>query len=91
MMVGINIVISRNNNKSVLDSQKLEDVQKKMLHLNSYKSSILFQNSKMIIGSTAYEEYPIEIIDDESSIIIIIIEGMIYNMDSNQIKDSLLK
>ena len=86
-MVGINIVISRNNNKSVFNSQKLEDIQKKMLHLKSYKSNVLFQNSKIIIGSTAYEEYPIELIDDESSIIII--EGMIYNLDSKQIRDSL--
>ncbi len=86
-MVGINIIISRVKNKSFLNSEKFLNTQKYMLHLNSYKSSILYQNSKIIIGSTAYEEYPIEIIDDESSIIII--EGMIYNMDSKQIKDSL--
>lgn len=88
-MVGLNIVISRNNNKLVLNSQKLEDVQKKMLHLKSYKSSVLFQNSKIIIGSTAYEEYPLEIVEYES--LIILIEGMIYNMDDEQIKDLLHK
>ena len=87
-MVGINIIITRNNiNKSALNSQKLEDVQKKMLHLKSYKSSVLFQNSNIIIGSTAYKEYPIEIVDDES--LIILIEGMIYNMDNEQIKELL--
>lgn len=86
-MVGINIVLSKNNNKSILNSQKIEYVQKKMLHLKSYRSKKLFQNSKIIIGSTAYEEYPIEIVDDESSIILI--EGMIYNMDDEQIKELL--
>ena len=86
-MVGINIIVSRVKNKSFLNSEKFLNTQKYMLHLNSYKSSILYQNSKIIIGSTAYEEYPLEIIDNESSIIII--EGMIYNMDSRQIKDSL--
>ncbi len=86
-MVGINIIFSQKKNKSLLDSQKLEDIQKKMLHYPSYKSRVLFQNSNVIIGSTAYKEYPIEIVDDES--FIILIEGMIYNMDDEQIKELL--
>ena len=86
-MVGINIVVSQSKNKNILNSEKFLKTQKDMLHLNSYKSSILYQNSKIVIGSTAYEEYPIEIIDDESSIIIV--EGMIYNMEDRQIKELL--
>ena len=46
-MVGINIVMSQMKNKSLLNSLELEDIQKKMLHYNSFKSRVLFQNPNL--------------------------------------------
>jgi len=59
-----------------------------MLHYPPYKSNIFFKDNYIIIGSTCFAQYPITNIEDDTSFIAI--EGEIYNIDDDLIKQFLI-
>lgn len=87
-MVGINALFSPEpETSSFLNT--FSDTQRSMQHFPSYSARTIFEDSHLIIGSTAFEQYPIQCFDEGSSVIII--EGMIYNIDDDSIMQSLIE
>lgn len=83
-MVGINAIIT----SEVSDDQdRFSDAQRKMSHYPTYRDTVIFEDSRVHIGTTAYEKYPIVCYDDLE--MLIIIEGMIYNIGDDDIKNRL--
>lgn len=80
-MVGVNALISSGTSKC---HEKFSYAQNRMLHYPSYRAKVLFEDNSLLIGSTAYEHYPITCFEDSLSFIVI--EGMIYNIDDATIR-----
>jgi asparagine synthase (glutamine-hydrolysing) len=83
-MVGVNALITSGTSDY---HEKFSDAQNTMLHYPSYRANTLFEDSCMLIGSTAYEHYPITCFEDSASFIVL--EGMIYNIDDATIRKDL--
>ncbi len=84
-MVGLNALVSLNDQKY---HTKFCEAQSYMMHYPSYTSSILYKDSSVCIGSTKYDHYPM--ICFEESGFVIVLEGMIYNIDDNTVRERLL-
>ncbi len=85
-MVGINAFYSKEAS-SFLD--RFSDAQMSMLHFPSYSANILFEDEYLLIGSTAFEHYPVVYFEDDTSFIVL--EGMIYNSDDHLIRQCLIE
>lgn len=83
-MVGVNALITRGTSRY---HKKFSDTQDTMLHYPSYRAKMLFEDDSVLIGSTAYEHYPITTLDDSD--FFIVLEGMIYNIDDATIRRDL--
>lgn len=83
-MVGINAFFSEDAS-SFFD--RFSDAQRSMLHFPSYSASTLFKDTSILIGSTAFEQYPVVSIEDDAWFIVL--EGMIYNIDDVSIRQRL--
>lgn len=83
-MVGVNALITSKTSKY---HEKFSDAQNAMLHYPLYRANTLFEDSCVLIGSTAYEHYPITCFEDP--IFFIVLEGMIYNIDDIIIRKDL--
>ncbi len=58
-----------------------------MLHYPKYQANTLFEDDCLLIGSTAYDQYPITCFESPGSFILL--EGIIYNIDDATIKNNL--
>ena len=83
-MVGVNVLIASEASNY---HGKFSDSQNTMLHYPSYKANILYKDSCALVGSTAYEQYPITSFEDPT--FFIVLEGMIYNIDDAAIREDL--
>ncbi len=83
-MVGVNALITSGVSNY---HEKFSDAQSTMLHYPPYRANILFEDTCVLIGSTAYEHYPITCFEDP--IFFIVLEGMIYNIDDTTIRKDL--
>ena len=84
-MTGINIIATKNNKFH----KKFNNVQKKMLHLETYKHKTLLRNKNIIIGFTGYKEYPIS--SKKIGDLTIFIEGMIYDKLQSEVSKFIFK
>jgi len=87
-MPGINFIISLDGDLKSLRS-KIVQGQNLMKHNQDYYESVLFAEERYFLGYVKYEEYPIEIF--ENSDYFILLEGKIYNKNSNTLKNELIQ
>lgn len=85
-MVGISALFLKETSSSL---NRFSDVQRSMLHFPSYSTSALFEDECILIGSTAFEQYPIVGFEDDT--FFIVLEGMIYNIDDESIRRRLVE
>lgn len=83
-MVGVNALITSGASDN---HTKFSDAQNTMLHYPSYTADLLFDDGYALIGSTAYEHYPITHFEDPD--FFIVLEGMICNLDDATIRETL--
>lgn len=60
-----------------------------MLHTSEYKREILLRNRQYLLGSTRYEDYPIQSFESDDSIILL--EGELYGLSFDEVKLELCK